>query len=160
MKKTLILLLFAAMAMNFSCRGTKDEDPKEEACEIGIQYKLDGNLVSFSNTGVTAEIYPNDPNVGKIYDIWTDENSGFYFHSSVAEQGQTCGFVGNWLTDEGANVAGWSQMQNQNFTFTVDEEASAVDDNVKIKFSGSYEDNGTVHQITEGVICTTIDIVH
>ena len=160
MKKT-VLILFAIIAIiNTSCRGEKEDDPKKEACEIGIKYKMDGNEVSFPNSGITAEIYPNDPNVGKIYDIWTDDNVGFYFHSSVAEQGQTCGFVDNWLTEEGANIAAWTQMQDKNFTFTIDQEASAVGDNVKIKFSGSFNDNGTIHQITEGVICTTIDIVH
>ncbi len=156
MKKT-VLILFAIIAIiNTSC-GEKEDDPKEEACEIGIKYKMDGNEVSYPNSGVTAEIYPNDPNVGKIYDIWAN---GFYFHSSVAEQGQTCGFVDDWLTEEGANIAAWTQMQDKNFAFTIDEEASAVGDNVKIKFFGSFNDNGTIHQITEGVICTTIDILH
>ena len=160
MKK--ILWLLPLILFTISCDKDKDKDEeKEPECgEIGISYKLDGTTYEFNNASITGEIFPNNPDVGKIYDIWTDEGNGFYFHSSVAEQGQTCGFVANWLQNEGANIASLTQMQNQDFTFDVITEAYQVGDIVQIKFHGSYDDNNQHHEITDGYICTTIDIVH
>jgi len=44
--------------------------------------------------------------------------------------------------------------------FTIDEGANTVGDQVTISFSGTYDENGNTHTITEVNICTTIHIVH
>ncbi len=132
----------------------------EASCDAGISYLHDGNLVSFDDSLVTGEIW-NDAAIGKFYDIWTDENGGFYYHSTITETGETCGFAADWFTtDDVANIIFLNNKDNVSMTFTIVEGASVVGDQVTIEFSGSYDENGTTHQITQGVICTQIDIVH
>jgi hypothetical protein len=48
-------------------------------------------------------------------------------------------------------------LESDGLTFTIEQEAFAVGDLVKISFSGTTT-NGNI--ITEGLICTYVDIVH
>lgn len=155
----LILLIIATLTIGTSCSGS--DDTPGNVCNSGISYKLDGNLVSFQNSLITAEIH-NDAAIGKFYDIWTDENSGFYYHSTITEYGETTSFTTNWFDiSDTANIIFLNNETNVNVTFTIEEGANAVGDDVKITFSGTYDDsNGVNHAITEGEICTTIDILN
>ncbi len=156
LKKLATLSLVMLLTLNYSCR---EEDPPQAACHSGISYKLDGTAKSFADNTVTAEIH-NDAAIGKFYDIWTDANGGFYFHSTITETNETAPYAREWFTtDDVANIIFLNAKTNVNMTFKIEEGADAVNDNVKITFSGSYEENGMVHQITDGLICTTIDIV-
>ena len=155
-----ILLLVALFTIGTSC--TPPPEPESnDSCNSGISYKLDGNLVSFDNALVTAEIY-NDAAIGKFYDIWTDENSGFYYHSTITEDGETAPFANPWfVTSDVGNLIFLNNQSNINVTFTIVDGANAVDDQVQITFSGTYDDaTGINHSITDGIICTTIDVVH
>jgi len=152
-----MIALVLLLTLNYACR---EEDPPQDVCNSGISYKLDGTTVSYPDNTVTAEIY-NDADLGKFYDIWTDANGGFYYHSTITETGETGPYASDWrVSADVANIIFLNAKTNVNMTFTVEEGANAESDNVKIKFSGSFEENGTIHQITEGLICTTIDIVH
>ncbi|HFX17916.1 MAG TPA: hypothetical protein ENK64_02085 [Flavobacteriales bacterium] len=154
------LLLIAIVIIGSSCNGEPVEDDPQETCDSGISYKIDGNLVSFDNDQVTAEIH-NDAAIGKFYDIWTDQGNGFYFHSTITETGETCGYARDWFTvDDVANITFLNDKDNVDMTFKVEQGANDVGDHVKITFHGSYLKNGTVYQITEGVICTSIDAVN
>jgi len=154
-----MLIITALVSVGTSCH--ENEVEPENNCNAGISYKLDGVLMNFDNTLVTAEIY-NDAAIGKFYDIWTDENTGFYFHSTITEDGETAPYASDWFTT--ADVGNIIFLNNQgtvNVTFQVIDGANAVSDQVQITFSGGYDDtSGVYHTITDGVICTTIDIVH
>ncbi|HHB51582.1 MAG TPA: hypothetical protein ENK75_00840, partial [Saprospiraceae bacterium] len=89
-----LLVIIASLLIGQSC--TPEPDPTD-TCDEGIHYKLDGTAVSYANGLVTAEIY-NDAAIGKFYDIWTDENSGFYFHSTITETGETGPYNSDWFT--------------------------------------------------------------
>ncbi len=129
-------------------------------CYPGISFTLDGNFVEYDNAQVTGEIF-NDAAIGKFYDIWTDQNDGFYYHSTITENGETAPFAVNWfVTQDVANIVFLNDKDNVNMQFEIIQGANAVGDQVTIKFSGTYEENGTIHTITNGLICTTIDIVH
>jgi len=152
-----ILMLFAGLTIIGP--GCQPNDPTNN-CDEGISYKLDGTRISFDNTLVTAEIF-NDAAIGKFYDIWTDENSGFYYHSTITETGETSPFSSDWFTtNDVANIVFLNSKNNVVIQFEIDEGANSVNDQVTISFSGTYEENGTTHNITDGIICTTIDIVH
>ncbi len=157
-----LLLIAGVLTIGSSCTGEPVEEP--EGCEEGIQFILDGNLVQFDNSQVTAEIF-NDAAIGKFYDIWTDENvsgfNGFYYHSTITETGETAGFAPQWfVTDDVANITFLNDKENVDMTFDIVHGASAVGDHVEINFKGTYMENGNQHTITDGKICTTIDIVH
>jgi len=160
-----LLLLIAISAIGSACQEPIEQDPEpEDSCEAGIEFKLDNTLIQFNDAQVTAEIH-NDAAIGKFYDIWTDENvsdfNGFYFHSTITETDEVSGFSSDWfVTNDVANIVFLNNKDNVNMQFRVIQGASAVGDRVVIHFSGSYEENGIPHQITEGVICTTIDIVN
>lgn len=155
----LILLAIITLFIGSSC-GSDDPNP-DENCSSGISYKLNGNLVSFQNNLITAEIH-NDGAIGKFYDIWTDENNDFYYHSTITENNETAPFNVNWFsTNDVANIIFLNTQNNVTVNFTIEQGANAVGDEVKITFSGTYNDNsGVLHTITEGKICTTIDIVN
>jgi len=155
----IILLIIAIAFIGSSCGG--NDSPKEEKeCNHAISYKVNGTLVVHDESAVTAEIWPADNYQvnRKVYDIWTDEAPTFYFHSSASAQGEVSTHVENWQNQVGStlllNAIG---LESDGLTFTVVQEASAVDDLVKISFSGTTA-NGKV--ITDGLICTYIDIVH
>lgn len=149
------LLILAVLMIGSSCG---DPIPDTNECEDGIHYKLDGNLMSFSN--VTAEIH-NDAVIGKFYDIWTDDNGGFYYHSTITETGEHAPYASDWFTTEDVgNIIFLNNKENVQVTFTIDDGANAVGEHVEISFSGSYVESGTTHQITEGKICTSIAIVN
>jgi len=152
-----LLVIASTFCIGGNCSG---EEPPQPSCDEGISYKLDGNLISFDNSLVTAEIW-NDAAIGKFYDIWTDENGGFYYHSTITESGETSGFVSDWFTvNDVANIIFLNTKSNVNMSFGIDQGANAIGEQVTISFSGTYDENGTTHTISEGVICTTIDIVH
>ena len=154
----LLLLIFTVLAIGSSCNG--NDSPKEEKCNFAISYKVDGITVTHTEDAITAEIWSgSDYPVGrKTYDIWTDEAPTFNFHSSASAQGEVSTHVGNWQNQVGStlllNAVG---LESNGLTFKVEQEASAVGDLVKISFSGTTVD-GKV--ITDGLICTYIDIVH
>jgi hypothetical protein len=154
-----ILLLITAIGfIGSSCSG--NDEPKEEKCDYAITYKVDGVLVTHDENGVTAEIWPgNDyPINKKVYDIWTDEAPTFNFHTSASTQGEISTHVANWQNSLGStlllNAVG---LESDGLTFKVEKEASAVGDLVKISFSGTTAGG---KEITDGLICTYIDIVH
>ncbi len=164
--KTNLFVKFTALSvlslflLALNCNPEPPAEP--DVCDhTGIYYKLDGSTVSFDDAQITGEIF-HDAAIGKFYDIWTDENGGFYFHSTITEDGETGPFSNNWfVTQDVANITFLNSMQNVNMQFEVVEGASAVGDRVVIKFSGTYEDsNNTTHTITDGLICTDIDVVH
>jgi len=156
----LILLALVTLLIGSSCGGGSETQP-EDTCNSGISYKLDGNLINFDNALVTGEIH-NDAAIGKFYDIWTDENGGFYYHSTITENTETAPFASDWFTtNDVANIIFLNNETNVNVTFTIEQSANAVGDDVKITFSGTYDDvSGVNHTISEGEICTTIDIVN
>ncbi len=162
---TPILLLVAALfSIGQSCTPTPEPEPEPESCSNnGISYKIDGTLYEFDNAQVTAEIH-NDAAIGKFYDIWTDQvvngQNGFYYHSTITDTDESAPFASDWFTtNEVGNISFLNNKTNVNITFTIIRGANAVGDPVEINFSGSYDDNGTTHQITDGKICTDIDIV-
>jgi len=155
----LLLLLTAIVMIGSSCN--EKVPPKEEnECEFAISYEVDGVLYTHSESAVTAEIWSasNYTVNKKVYDIWTDEAPTFNFHSSASAQDEVSTHVGNWQNEVGStlllNAVG---LDSNGLTFTVVQEASAVDDLVKISFAGTTAD-GKV--ITNGLICTYIDEVH
>ncbi len=157
------LLLLAVLAIGSGCNPANPTSVQQD-CEAGIEFKLDGTLIQFDNAQVTAEIF-NDAAIGKFYDIWTDENvngfNGFYFHSTVTETGEEADFAPDWfVTSDVANLIFLNDKENVNVHFKIIEGANAVGDHVEIDFQGSYIENGTTHQITDGKICTSIDVVH
>ncbi len=160
----ILLLLVAFFSIIQSCK-KKDKKPIQSLCSNdGIHYKIDGTLYEFDNAQVTAEIY-NDAAIGKFYDIWTDQvvngQNGFYYHSTITETDESAPFASDWFTtNDVGNIIFLNNKTNVNMTFTIIRGGNAVGDPVEINFSGSYDDNGTTHQITEGKICTDIDIVH
>jgi len=154
----LSLLVFALFIIGAGC--TPNNNDPTNTCTSGISYLLDGNLVSFDNAQVTSEIF-NDAAIGKFYDIWTDENNGFYFHSTITETNETSGFVADWFTtSDVGNIVFLNSKSNVNMVFKIDEGANAIGDQVTISFSGTYEENGNTHTISEGLICTTIDVIN
>ncbi len=154
----LILLLITTLVIGPSCN---DEPEPADSCNSGISYKLDGNLVSFPNNTITAEIH-NDAAIGKFYDIWTDDNGGFYFHSTITEDNEVGFFINDWFTtSDVANMIFLNNEINVDLVFTIIEGANAVGQQVNLTFSGTYDDSsGILHQITDGEICTSIDIVN
>ncbi|MEE9350230.1 MAG: hypothetical protein V3U80_09300 [Flavobacteriaceae bacterium] len=154
-----LLILSAITFLGSGCGG--DVPPPENNCSNGISYKLDGSLLSFQNSSITAEIV-TDGAIGKFYDIWTDENDDFYYHSTITETGETAPFATNWFVlNDVANIITFNGEPTVNIQFTIDQGANAVGDQVTISFSGTYDDSsGVNHTITEGVICTTIDVAN
>ena len=161
-KSVLLFLLLISLSLSFSSCYPEEEEAQQEpseACDEGIHYILDGTLVSFPDNTVTAEIH-NDAAIGKFYDIWTDHDGGFYFHSTITETGESGPFAYEWFTtDDVANITFLNSEENVYITFKIQQGANEVHDNVRITFSGTYEANGSIHEITDGVICTTIDAV-
>ena len=155
----LLLAIGAMLIIGSSCQGT--DTPEQSSCEFAVQYKLDGALVSFQESVITAEIH-NDAAIGKFYDIWTDSNGGFYYHSTITETNESAPFNATWFTtNDVGNIVFLNAMSNVNVTFTIEQGAAAVGDQVTIRFSGTYDDSSNVtHTITDGKICTTIDIVN
>ncbi len=154
-----ILLIIGLLVIGSSC-GSDDLPPPEDSCNE-VSYKLDGNLVSFNENLVTAEIF-NDAAIGKFYDIWTDENNGLYYHSTITENNETAPYASNWFTtSDVGNLIFLNSGSNVNVTFTIVQGANAVGENVQITFSGTYDDtSGVAHTIVDGKICTKIDVVH
>ena len=156
-----ILLTITILFIGSGCGSDPSDPGPQNTCTEGISYKLDGNLISFQNSLVTAEIF-NDAAIGKFYDIWTDENNGFYYHSTITETGETAPFIVDWFTTN--DVANFISLNNENnvtMIFTIEQGGNAVGDLVNISFSGNYLDNtGASHTITDGLICTNIDILH
>ena len=159
--KNLIPLLILVVSMLFigsSCN--QDEPTKVDKCDFAISYKVDGVLKTHVENVVTAEIWPgNNYTVNKkVYDIWTDEAPTFNFHTSMSFQDEISTHVTNWQEDLGStlllNTVG---LESDGLTFKIEKEAFAVGDLVKISFSGTTI-GGKV--ITEGLICTYIDILH
>ena len=154
----LFLLLAAIIFIGSSCNDDKPND--EVACDFAISYKVDGVLTTHLENVVTAEIWPgNNYTVNKkVYDIWTDEAPTFNFHTSMSLQNETSNHVANWQEDLGStlllNTVG---LESDGLTFKIEKEAFAVGDLVKISFSGTTV-GGKV--ITDGLICTYIDILH
>ena len=154
----ILLLLAAIIFIGSSCNGDKPND--EVACDFAISYKVDGVLNTHNEDVVTAEIWPGDNYTvnKKVYDIWTDEAPTFNFHTSMSFQDEISTHVSNWQEDLGStlllNTVG---LESDGLTFKIEKEASAIDDLVKISFSGTTV-GGKV--ITEGLICTYIDILH
>lgn len=159
-----ILLMLAIVVIGSNCAPPVDPEPEPETCDAGIQFKLDNTLIQFDNNQVTAEIF-NDAAIGKFYDIWTEESvsgfNGFSYHSTITETGEQSGFASNWfVTGDVANILFLNDKENVDMSFEIIHGASAVGDHVEISFKGSYMENGTLHHITDGKICTTIDVVH
>ena len=152
-----ILLFTATLIIGSSC--SKDEPPKDPACNFAISYKVDGVLTTHIEDVVTAEIWsPENYAVNKkVYDIWTEEAPTFNFHTSMSLQDEVSGHTSNWQTNLGStlllNAVG---LESNDLTFKILQEASAVGDLVKIRFSGTVGSK----EITEGLICTYIDEVH
>ncbi len=120
-------------------------------------------MYEFENTQLTAEIH-NDAAFGNFYDIWTDQvvngKNGFCYHSMITETDESAPFASDWFTtNDVENIIFLNNSTNVNLTFKIVRGANAVGEVVKIVFSGSYDDNGTTHQITEGKICTDKNIV-
>ena len=155
-----ILLFTATLFIGSSCAEPLPEPPCNE-----VSYKVDGNAVVFDESLVTAEIF-NDAAIGKFYDIWTDESvsghNGFYYHSTITENNETAPYTSDWFTtNDIGNLVFLNAAASVNVTFTIVEGANAVGDNVHITFSGTYDDiSGITHTITDGEICTSIDVVH
>jgi hypothetical protein len=141
--------------------GSNENDgPKEETCEFALSYKVDGTLITHNHTEIIAEIWPGDNYAvdKKVYDIWTDEAPTFNFHTSASGQGETSGHVNNWQTDIGTTLLlNDVNLESSGLSFTIIKEAFEVDDLIKISFSGTTT-GGKI--ITDGMICTKIDIKH
>jgi len=153
-----LLLLTAIIFIGSSCNGDKPDEKPE--CNFAISYKVDGVLTTHIEDVVTAEIWPGDNYAvnKKVYDIWTDEAPTFNFHTSMSFQDEVSGHVDDWQTNLGStllfNAVG---LESNGLNFKIEQEASAVGDLVKISFSGTTV-GGKV--ITDGLICTYIDILH
>jgi len=156
----IFLLLTAIIFIGSSCRDDSPPLEEENACNFAISYKVDGTLTTHTENVVTAEIWPGDNYTvnKKVYDIFTDEAPTFNFHTSMSLQNETSVHVANWQDNLGAtlllNTIG---LESDGLNFKILQEASAVGDLVKISFSGTTV-GGKV--ITEGLICTYIDILH
>ena len=155
-----ILVLITITIIIFSCDKDDNKRPKKEKCDYAISYKVDGVLYSHAEAVVTAEIWPgnNYPINKKVYDIWTDEAPTFNFHTSASAQDEVSGHVANWQNNLGStlllNTVG---LESDGLTFKIKKEAFAVGDLVQISFSGTTTGGKA---ITDGLICTYIDIVH
>ena len=150
-----ILLLITAMMMFFSCK--KEKSDKEKKCNYAISYKVDGHLVTHSENAVHAEIWtaPHYPVNRKVYDIWTDDNPGFYFHCSASSQDEISYHVADWQNQVGSNITlNAVGLESDGLEFEITQEASEVGDIVRVTFSGT---TATGKQITEGLICTKIE---
>lgn len=159
----IVLLLIATSIIGSSCgedNTSADADPLDTCVSAGISYVLDGQLVSYDNSTVSAAIHPDVGNViGKNYDIYTNDQV-FHFRSSITETGETGPYSFNWATiSDTANITFLDNMTNVDVTFTVESGASAVGDAVRITFSGTYSDAISDHTITNGEICTIIDAI-
>jgi hypothetical protein len=155
----LFLLLSAITFIGSSCG---DDGPKEEEkeCNFAISYKVDGVLTTHIENVVTAEIWPgNNYTVNKkVYDIFTEEAPAFGYHTSMSFQDETSTHVANWQEDLGSTLfSNAVDLESNGLTFKIENEAFAVGDLVKISFSGTTV-GGKV--ITNGLICTYIDILH
>ena len=154
----ILLLLAAIIFIGSSCNGDKPND--EVACDFAISYKVDGVLYTHNEDVVTAEIWTGDNYTvnKKVYDIWTDEAPTFNYHTSMSFQNETSTHVSNWQEALGStllsNAVG---LESDGLTFKIEQEAFAIGDLVKISFSGTTV-GGKV--ITEGLICTYIDVLH
>ncbi len=156
----LMLSLALVSLFGTGCWPRKDPpDPEPDACEYAVHYKLNGQWVQKTEAQVTAEIWPaSSNNIGrKVYDIWSDQNPDFYFHSSASGQGETSGLVADWLQTSGSHLIIDGQVITGQFTFQVVQEASGQGDLVKISFSGTTAGGD---QIQDGLICTYIDQIH
>lgn len=157
---TLILSLTAIILIGSSCgddSGSKEKDP---ACNFAISYKVDGVLTTHIEDVVVSEIWSGDNYIvnKKVYDIWTDEAPVFNFHTSMSFQGEISTHVSNWQESLGATLLlNGANLESGDLTFKIENEAFSVDDLVKISFS-STTTGGKV--ITDGLICTYIDILH
>lgn len=162
----IILLLIAISIIGPSCgedntSGLADADPLDTCVSAGVSYVLDGQLVSYDNSTVYAEIHPDVVGsvIGKNYDIYTDGMT-FHFHSSITETGETGPYSFDWAAiSDTANITFLNNMTNVDVTFTVEFGASAVGGVVRITFSGTYSDAISDHTITNGEICTIIDAI-
>jgi len=156
-----ILLLITAIVFIGSSCGSDDPTREEEAeCNFAITYKVDGVLTTHVENVVTAEIWAGDNYTvnKKVYDIWTDEAPTFNFHTSASTQDEVSNHVDNWQETIGSTLLSNDvNLESSGLTFKIEKEAFAVGDLVKISFSGTTT-SGKV--ITEGLICTYIDIVH
>ncbi len=123
---------------------------------VAIEYSINGVTTSHVESVTTAEIWDaSNYTVGKnVYDIWTDEGSGFYYHSSASNTGDTSTFVSDWQTTEGSHliIPGFN-FASSSITFTTTQEATAIGELVTIEFDGTFG----IHTIN-GTICTVIDI--
>lgn len=156
----LILLFTATLFIGSSCGSDETRNDEEVECQFAISYKVDGVLTTHIEDVVTAEIWPGDNYAvnKKVYDIWTEEAPTFNFHTSMSFQDEVSGHVLNWQTDLGSTLLSNAvNLESGGLTFTILQEAFAVDDLVKISFSGTTT-GGKV--ITEGLICTYIDVLH
>ena len=154
----LFLLLTAIIFIGSSCNDDKPND--EPDCNFAISYKVDGVLTTHNENVVTAEIWPGDNYMvnKKVYDIWTDESPTFNFHTSMSLQNETSGHIANWQENLGSTLLLNSVgLESNGLNFKTEQEASAVGDLVKISFSGTTA-GGKV--ITDGLICTYIDVLH
>jgi hypothetical protein len=157
---SLFLFLTAIVLIGSSC--SDDDGPKEEekACNFAISYKVDGVLTTHIENVVTAEIWPeNNYTVNKkVYDIFTEEAPTFNYHTSMSFQDETSTHVSNWQEVLGSTlIPNTVNLESNGLTFKIENEAFVVGDLVKISFSGTTV-GGKV--ITEGLICTHIDILH
>ena len=155
-----ILLLTAIVFIGSSCGSDETRNNEEAECNFAISYKVDGVLTTHIEDVVTAEIWPGDNYTvnKKVYDIWTDEAPTFNFHTSASGQDEVSGHVENWQNMIGSTLLSNAvNLESNGLTFKIEKEAFIVDDLVKISFSGTTV-GGKV--ITEGLICTYIDVLH
>lgn len=158
--KNLVSLILVLTTLFVSSSCNKDDPEKEEECQFAITYKVDGELTTHVEDVVFSEIWPGDNySVNKkVYDIWTEQTPTFNFHTSMSYQDEVSGHVDNWQADLGStlllNTVG---LKSEGLTFKIEKEAFIVGDLVKISFSGTTLGG---KEITEGLICTYIDVAH
>ncbi len=155
-----VLLLIAMSIIGPACAPPVDPEPEPEACEFAITYTIDGTTITHTEAQVTAEIWPasNYAVNKKVYDVWTDVNPQFYFHSSASDQDEISQHTAHWQEIEGSNIIlNDANLESSGLEFKVVKAASAVGDLLKISFKGTTAGG---HEVTNGLICTTIDILH
>jgi len=123
-----------------------------------IEYRINNTTTNHIENVVTAEIWDvsNYPLITKnVYDIWTDDGTGFNFHSSASNTGDVSNHVPDWQTTEGSNlIIGGDTVNVLNVQIT--QQAGAVGDLVTIEFSGTLNNGDNI----VGTICTIIDLYH
>jgi len=121
-----------------------------------IEYTINNQTTNHIESVVTAEIWDtnNYPLITKnVYDIWTDEGIGFYFHSSASDTGDTSNYATDWQTIEGSNIILPGYTISTLNVETI-QQANAIGELVTIEFSGTLANGDTI----TGTICTIIDL--